>query len=776
MPEKFEADDSRQFQGAPGQHDEEVTIFRKQVAEFQTELNAERGRAAQLELDADALRNQLRAIQISTTWRLTGPIRRLGVLLPRLHRFVSAGVKAVLWTAAFGYRVISRLRKLLHEGSGAKSSEPTGAFRIDSQRFKHWEVSRGETTRSETRHETNFSDNGDFDVFADLTNATEAAFDDLLQRCHLSEQAKQITCVVGPNLIAIADAKKYGVRLFPTEKVVTAFADAIESARLERRHLLVSIGGVIDLDVIARLMSALDADPLIGFSQPRFAHPDGYGMMPLPSPDTKKSLSSYSYDILQHLPAFQLVPEFVAASVLIRGQLVANFPTIDRRLSTVAAALYQLMTWSRRRGYRVAIVNHAVSKILTSQVAYPAPSFGERALLRKQYPDLARAEVEFANLRCHRREALLALGLSSLPAEQQRLLLDCRGMQPGFNGTTECVLGLLKGLSLLETGWSITVLTSGAAVSFHKLQERYPRFNIVGDLPDGLYTVAIRLSQPWKLQDLIDLHSRALLVAVNMLDTIAWDIMMTGVDVESLWSFVARYLDGIIFISKFTRDRFNFRFPVAAKVREAVTYLSFRSDDYRGGKTDAGANTGSILLVGNDLPHKGIAQAIEYLADAFPHECFVVIGPSSATSPNVRYFASGAISEAAIDQLFVDAKMLIYPTFYEGFGFPVVKGLAFSLDVVARRSTLLTELSQHCEPKGRVVPFDDPHSLVGAVGRILAGEPVETLPLGGAIEEGAEPLNWRDVASQMMNFVEGLTVEISAQQYDAREEILRFFR
>jgi glycosyltransferase involved in cell wall biosynthesis len=614
---------------------------------------------------------------------------------------------------------------------------------------------------------------GDFDVFADLTNGAEAAHDALIRQYRLCKQAQLITCVVDPNAISVDGIEESEVRICATGMPVAALAEAIESARFERRNLLVLIGGIAGSDVVGRLAAAFDVDPMIGFALPRFAHPDGGDILPLPSATAEKLLTGYSHNILRYLPILQLAPEFVAACVLIRGQLVANFPAIDQRFSTVAAALHQLMTWSRRRGYRVAIVNHAVIVNPTSCLAYPVPNFEERALLREHYPDLARAGVQFGNLPCHQREALLALAVSSMPDERQRLLLDCRGMQAGFNGTSECILGLLNGLSLLNTGWSITVLTSAAASSFHKLQERYRQFNIVWELPEGLYTVAIKLSQPWKFQDLIDLHHRALFVAVNMLDTIAWDIMMAGADVEDLWSFVAKYLDGIMYISGFTRDRFNFRFPVARDVREAVTHLSFCYEDYMGVSIRTSADGGHILLVGNQYDHKGIDQAIDFLASAFPNERFIIVGSLGKVQANAEYISSGKIPHADIDELYAGAKMLIFPSFYEGFGFPVVKGLSYGLDVVARRSTLLSELACHCAANGRIVPFDDPHSLVIAVGQILAGKPVETLPLGGAIDDGAEPLNWRDVASRMMDLVDGLTAEISTRQYDARDSALR---
>ena len=615
------------------------------------------------------------------------------------------------------------------------------------------------------------SSSAKFDVFADLTNGAGDALDSLTQQSPLRALAQTITCVVDPTTSHLANFQDFGIRIYATGMPVAAFADAVESARSQQRHLLVLIGSTVDPDVIARLASAFNADPMIGFAIPRVADPNGDGILPLPSAEAEQFLRGYSHNILRHLRPLQLAPEFVAACVLIRSQIVANVPSVDKTFSTVAAALLQLMIWSRRRGYRTAIVNHAVIANPTSRVAYPIPNLEERAHLLKQYPDLPRAETKFAELSCHRREALLALALSSIPEERRRLLLDCRGMAPGFNGTTECILGILVGLSLLNTDWSVTILASAEASSFHGLRERFRNFNIISELDNRLYAAAIRLSQPWTLHQLIELHRHAFLVTVNMLDTISWDIISPA-DIEHLWSFVAKYFDGILYISSFTRDRFNFRFPVASDVREAVTYLSFDYDDYRDGKIRASEDRAHILLVGNDYDHKGIAQAMDSLADAFPYERFVVVGTSREIRANVKYLESGKIPQAKIDQLYAGAKMLIFPSFYEGFGLPVVKGLSYGLDVVARRSALLYEVGAYCAPNGRVIPFDNPLSLVIAVGRILAGKPVETVPLGAAINVGEKPLNWRDVASRMLNFLEALTAETTTRKHDMRESAL----
>src|SRR5262249_7169274 len=157
-----------------------------------------------------------------------------------------------------------------------------------------------------------------------------------------------------------------------------------------------------------------------------------------------------------------------------------------------------------------------------------------------------------------------------------------------------------------------------------------------------------------------------------------------------------------------------------------------------------------------------------------PDQQFVVIGQSDYRDRNVTSVASGQISEAIIEQLHRGARMMIFPSFYEGFGFPIVRGLACGMDVVARRSALLSEVAAQRASRGGVVASDDPSSLLGVVRAALASEPVETVPLGGAIAPGGEALRWRDTAARLLDLAEGLSHDATMESYDRRERAVRF--
>ena len=86
---------------------------------------------------------------------------------------------------------------------------------------------------------------------------------------------------------------------------------------------------------------------------------------------------------------------------------------------------------------------------------------------------------------------------------------------------------------------------------------------------------------------------------------------------------------------------------------------------------------------------------------------------------------------------------MVYPSFYEGFGFPVVTALAHGRTVLARRSALLEEIAEHTDSRGRLIAFDAREHLTELLGRLLHGEGVPEMPLGRS-RAGGVARTWRE--------------------------------
>jgi glycosyltransferase involved in cell wall biosynthesis len=336
-----------------------------------------------------------------------------------------------------------------------------------------------------------------------------------------------------------------------------------------------------------------------------------------------------------------------------------------------------------------------------------------------------------------------------------------------------CALGFLDGFTKVDADWNIHVLSSSSAMEYHSLARRYPRFRHLAGAPHGTFAAAVMLSQPREIGHVVELHRHALVTAFLMLDAIAWDIYPGRTGVEATWRFVARHADGLLYISHFTRERFNKRFPVAPNVAEAVTHLSMAQDDHADLSGAADPVSTQILIFGNGFDHKHVHPTAQLLADAFPFHRIMAIGIEDAPRPNVTAVASGQTPRGTLLRLIAGAGVIVFPSLYEGFGLPVVEGLAHGRTVLVRRSALWTEIAAFSRLPGRLCEFDDPASLVDGVGRALAGLPFTELPRGIALADGAAPANWKDCAQRIVDLLAGRLANLRLDHWWAREDALR---
>src|SRR5262249_4933804 len=215
------------------------------------------------------------------------------------------------------------------------------------------------------------------------------------------------------------------------------------------------------------------------------------------------------------------------------------------------------------------------------------------------------------------------------------------------------------------------------------------------------------------------------------------------------------------------------RFASSATVPGIVSHLSFDPADYIHPGVESGESQGAILVIGNGYDHKDVGRTIELLADAFPFEPIVALGPAPAPTRRVTVLESGTLSATELHRLYAVARAVVFPSFYEGFGFPIVTTLAYGGTRLARNSGLVNEIAARCAPHhGRIVAFDRREDMVELLGRLLHGESVPELPLGGMLADG-RPKSWRDVGATIVSFVTDLSSDLSRSRWKARDHTIR---
>ena len=625
------------------------------------------------------------------------------------------------------------------------------------------------------------------DVFMDLSaHAADApALQNLIARSALPRNlggiARHVTVVAPAGRLRHAVSLPRGWTLAESASPLPELSAALESAGRDRVALLVLLGPVdVSHEAVGVLRQCLERDPMFGFSLPRIACANRCCFAGL----TRHGMGATSWlprKILADLPESELMVEVVGPCMLVSSEVAGNFGPLDRQFECIAVAMIHYMANARRHGFRPVVANRSVVSIddldckATTVQPLPELSIEDYTLLLRAVPDLDRSWQESRSASWERFEMVCR----SMTAEDQgsrrpSLLIDARNAGPTFNGTTQAVLGVVQAIRALQPKWDVTLLAHQQGAVVHDLARAYAGWPVHTTVPNRSFTAALRLSQPWHIQELVDLHRVSLVNAYLMLDTINWDIGYAAPRrLEGTWQFLADHADALLFDSTFTGQRFLERFQSARSVPSLVTHFSFDPKEYvRDNQSARTAEEKFILVVGNSLDHKDVRHTVDALVSVFPFRRIKALGLTDAVSPFVTALHSGDVPDLEMHRLYATAEYVVYPSFYEGFGFPILTALAYGRTVLARRSALLEEVAAECDRRGRLVLFERRDELVELLGRLVHGEAVPEYPLGLGLTNG-QPKGWNTVARNILEFLESIVREPSRSRWIAREHAVQ---
>jgi len=177
---------------------------------------------------------------------------------------------------------------------------------------------------------------------------------------------------------------------------------------------------------------------------------------------------------------------------------------------------------------------------------------------------------------------------------------------------------------------------------------------------------------------------------------------------------------------------------------------------------------GFVLAVGTLEPRKnlpGLVRAYQLLdEDLQRRHPIVVVGELGWSSDETitalhslgeRCIMLGRVSDAELGELYRRCAVFCYPSFFEGFGLPVLEAMAGGAAVVTSNVSSLPEVG------GDAVEYADPHdpASIATALRGLLDSPERRAALGAAAREQASTFSWERTAGTVLELLRGLAEE-----------------
>lgn len=161
-----------------------------------------------------------------------------------------------------------------------------------------------------------------------------------------------------------------------------------------------------------------------------------------------------------------------------------------------------------------------------------------------------------------------------------------------------------------------------------------------------------------------------------------------------------------------------------------------------------------VLWTGTREPRKnlpGLLHAFSRIAGEFPQLDLVLVGPSGWGDDAVerqliqaigtsRVHVLGHLAQDTLQQAYAGARAFVFPSYWEGFGLPVLEAMAHSVPVVTSLGTSTAEVAGDC---GILVEPSDPDQIAAGLRRVL-GREHDHFALAGY--ERAQTMTWKACA------------------------------
>jgi len=423
----------------------------------------------------------------------------------------------------------------------------------------------------------------------------------------------------------------------------------------------------------------------------------------------------YAYSVYQKikddLPRFTVTPVAVGFCILIRRILIKNFGLFDPIYTLGYSEENDFCFRINKYGYSSIIANrsfvyHLESKSFTSEKKRRLVENNEQ-IMRGRYPYFQAIVDRYINSYIDPVDWFADL-IASVDSKK-KVLINLYHLPMSFNGTSRNALSMLEYLSKNRPDFDITLLAQKDAAHHYKLD----RFGFRVIHPNNIqetFHVGYVVSQVFHIENLILMNRYCLKIVVSDLDIIGVrtnKLLAKSFDIRTIFFDAFRFADSIISISDFTKnDTLTYfqnreidpnRFHTIHQGFPGNTFGSY--EDRADKKKEERLIPEAILremkylfVMGNSYDHKAIDKTLDSLSDIeLP---IVVFGVATKKSrENVYAIDSGNVSDSYLEMVLQNSYLIIFPSLYEGFGFPIAEAAYYDKPIILADTSVSHEIA-----------------------------------------------------------------------------------
>lgn len=509
--------------------------------------------------------------------------------------------------------------------------------------------------------------------------------------------------------------------------------NAMSAATRELRNvLLLNSDAILTSGCIDELINVMQCDDLIAFVAPR----SNNATICTLGPGNENWDTAYARFRLthKHLPKLSYVPVVPGFCLMIRRTVLEQFGYFDPVFALGYFEENDLILRANKYGFSACMANHAFA------YHFGAATFAQTSvdiqknenIFLQRYPFFRRSLETFFRSPERRAENLIACDNQTFG--RLAILIDASMLGPFNSGTSYFITRFLKQFCERGTNIDYSLYVSAEAASHHNLEIINAKLITTEESlckTGHTFDLVLRLAQPWSVREIVATMRYGKKYFCFMLDAIAYDCQyLRTTEAEEAWKLLYILADGIFYQSDYTQSKMNLRFNQGGLVKNWVSMHSLSRTDYVQKNKEENPNgfpfqsKEFLFIAGNGFIHKDVQRCYDAVSTKFPDLAIVVLMGEdfyyTAKSYNTLVLKAGETEEFILDYCYANALSVIFPSFYEGFGFPVLHSKFNGTKIIARRNGATVEVQEKAQVE--VTYFETYDELVDILSDLIGSE------------------------------------------------------